>query len=80
MVARRARRRRIGWIKVCVGVEFSDLHFAANCMLAEFEAIDLFQEHVLKEGPQNNESAVEQAKDKQIANMIRTSVGMREKK
>lgn len=45
-----------------------------------FEAIDLFQEHVLKEGPQDNESAMEQAKDKHIANMIRTAVGRQEKK
>lgn len=30
-------------------------------------AIDLFQEHVLKQGPQNNESALEQAKDEYIS-------------
>ncbi|EAU91993.1 hypothetical protein CC1G_05980 [Coprinopsis cinerea okayama7 len=36
------------------------------------KAIDLFQEHVLKEGPQNNESAIEQAKDKMIADTIRS--------
>ncbi|KAF8652798.1 hypothetical protein AX16_004151 [Volvariella volvacea WC 439] len=35
------------------------------------KAIDLFQEHILKEGPQNNESALEQAKDKIIADTIR---------
>jgi len=38
------------------------------------KAIDLFQQHVLKEGPQNNESAIEQAKDKQIADAIRKAV------
>ncbi|KAF8959753.1 hypothetical protein BDZ97DRAFT_1906119 [Flammula alnicola] len=43
------------------------------------KAIDLFQEHVLKEGPQNNESALEQAKDKQIANTIRKALGQKEK-
>ncbi|CAG8643470.1 15957_t:CDS:2, partial [Acaulospora colombiana] len=37
----------------------------------EKEAIDMFQEHVMKSGPQNNESAIEQAKDKQIADAIR---------
>ncbi|KAJ3505228.1 hypothetical protein NLJ89_g7530 [Agrocybe chaxingu] len=36
------------------------------------KAVDAFQEHVLKAGAQNNESAVEQAKDEQIANAIRT--------
>ncbi|PVG02109.1 hypothetical protein CPB86DRAFT_682744, partial [Serendipita vermifera] len=35
------------------------------------KAVDMFQEHVLKAGPQNNESAIEQAKDKQIADAIR---------
>lgn len=35
-------------------------------------AIDLVQEHVLKAGDQSNESAVEQAKDTQIASAIRT--------
>lgn len=34
-------------------------------------AIDLFQEHVLKQGPQHNESAVEQLKDKHIADAIK---------
>jgi hypothetical protein len=33
--------------------------------------MDLFEEHALHQGPQNNESAFEQAKDKQIANSIR---------
>jgi len=36
------------------------------------KAIDAFQEHVLKQGPQHNESAMEQAKDGQIADAIRT--------
>jgi hypothetical protein len=34
-------------------------------------AIDFVQEHVLKQGPQNNESAVEQLKDKTIADSIK---------
>ena len=38
-------------------------------------AIDFVQEHVLKEGPQNNESAIEQAKDKKIADTIRAAIG-----
>ena len=38
-------------------------------------AIDFFQEHVLKQGNQSNESAIEQAKDKQIADAIRHAVG-----
>ncbi|KAJ3531517.1 hypothetical protein NMY22_g8124 [Coprinellus aureogranulatus] len=37
----------------------------------EEEAIDLFQEHVLKEGQQHNESALEQLKDNQIESTIR---------
>jgi len=44
------------------------------------KAIDLFQEHVLKEGAQHNESAMEQLKDKQIASTIRKTLGMPEKK
>ena len=39
-------------------------------------AIDLFQEHILKQGNQSNESAIEQAKDKQIAEAIRDALGM----
>jgi hypothetical protein len=31
----------------------------------------MFQEHVLHQGPQNNESAIEQAKDKAISDSIR---------
>lgn len=34
-------------------------------------AIDMFQEKVLKEGPQDNETAAEQAKDEMIAGVIR---------
>jgi hypothetical protein len=34
-------------------------------------AIDFYQEHVLKQGKQDDESAIEQAKDKQIASVIR---------
>lgn len=36
-----------------------------------FLAIDFYQEHVLKQGKQDDESAVEQLKDKQIASVIR---------
>lgn len=35
-------------------------------------AVDFFQEHVLKAGPQHNESAVEQAKDEHISDAIRS--------
>ncbi|TVY87207.1 hypothetical protein LAWI1_G005225, partial [Lachnellula willkommii] len=35
------------------------------------KAIDLFQEKVLGQGPQDNESALEQAKDEQISDFIR---------
>ncbi|KAG6846957.1 hypothetical protein H0H93_010884 [Arthromyces matolae] len=35
------------------------------------KAIDFVQEHVLREGQQKSESAIEQLKDKQIANAIR---------
>jgi hypothetical protein len=34
-------------------------------------AIDFFQEHVLRQGPQNNETALEQLKDKKIADSIK---------
>lgn len=33
--------------------------------------VDWVQENVLHQGPQNNESAVEQAKDEQISDFIR---------
>ncbi|KAF9540735.1 hypothetical protein CPC08DRAFT_717260 [Agrocybe pediades] len=35
------------------------------------KGVDMFQEHVLHQGPQNNESAMEQAKDEQISDGIR---------
>lgn len=34
-------------------------------------AVDWVQEHVLGQGPQNNESVIEQAKDEQISDFIR---------
>ena len=40
-------------------------------MLTALIGIDLVQEKVLGQGPQNNESAVEQAKDEQISDFIR---------
>ncbi|TFK25747.1 hypothetical protein FA15DRAFT_693543 [Coprinopsis marcescibilis] len=43
------------------------------------KAIDLFQEHVLKSGSQDNESAVEQLKDKHIAETIRKTLGIEKK-
>ncbi|KAF2154504.1 hypothetical protein K461DRAFT_275627 [Myriangium duriaei CBS 260.36] len=36
------------------------------------KAVDMFQEKVLGQGPQDNESAVEQAKDEQISDFIRS--------
>jgi len=35
------------------------------------KAVDLFQQHILGQGSQSNESAIEQLKDEQIANAIR---------
>ncbi|KAF2135790.1 uncharacterized protein K452DRAFT_238691 [Aplosporella prunicola CBS 121167] len=35
------------------------------------KAIDAYQEHVMHEGPQDNESAIEQAKDEFISDYIR---------
>lgn len=40
-------------------------------LVSRCAAIDLVQEHVLKQGQQKNESALEQAKDRQIAGAIR---------
>jgi len=37
------------------------------------KAVDLFQQHILKQGDQGDESVVEQLKDEQIANAIRLS-------
>lgn len=36
------------------------------------KGVDMFQERVLGQGPQNNESAIEQAKDEQISDAIRS--------
>lgn len=38
-----------------------------------FKAIDFVQEHILKQGDQSNESAVEQFKDEQISDAIRSA-------
>ena len=38
-----------------------------------FIAIDFVQEHILKQGDQSNESAVEQFKDEQISDAIRSA-------
>ncbi|KAG6872694.1 hypothetical protein C0995_007576 [Termitomyces sp. Mi166 len=38
------------------------------------KVIDIVQEHVLKEGQQKDESAIEQLKDEQIANVIRSGL------
>ncbi|KAL9612819.1 MAG: hypothetical protein Q9167_002602 [Letrouitia subvulpina] len=38
------------------------------------KGIDAFQEKVLGQGPQNNESAIEQAKDEQMSDFIRSKV------
>ncbi|KAK4936566.1 hypothetical protein LTR66_015318 [Elasticomyces elasticus] len=35
------------------------------------KGIDLVQQHILGQGPQNNESALEQAKDEQMSDYIR---------
>lgn len=42
----------------------------ADVFLSEL-GVDLVQEKVLGQGPQNNESAIEQAKDEQISDFIR---------
>jgi hypothetical protein len=42
-------------------------------------AIDMFQEHVLGSGPQHNESAIEQLKDKHIEDTIRKTLGLEDK-
>ncbi|TFK67818.1 hypothetical protein BDN72DRAFT_842579 [Pluteus cervinus] len=36
------------------------------------KGVDMFQQHVLKQGPQTNESAMEQAKDERISDAIRS--------
>ena len=40
-------------------------------MLTRNQGIDMFQEKVMGQGPQNDESAVEQAKDEQISDFVR---------
>lgn len=43
-------------------------------------AIDGFQEHILHQGDQSNESAVEQLKDEKIAAAIRKQLHLKEEK
>ncbi|PVG02426.1 hypothetical protein CPB86DRAFT_780366 [Serendipita vermifera] len=43
------------------------------------KAIDFYQEHVLHKGSQDHESAIEQAKDAQIAHAIRHGLGLKDK-
>jgi hypothetical protein len=43
----------------------------STCILKRRSGIDLFQEKVLGQGQQDNESAVEQAKDEKISDFIR---------
>ncbi|KAK1771455.1 hypothetical protein QBC33DRAFT_523778 [Phialemonium atrogriseum] len=40
------------------------------------KGVDWAQEHILGQGPQDNESAVEQAKDEQISDYIRDIVNL----
>jgi len=44
------------------------------------KAIDFYQEHVLREGPQTHESAFERAKDHEIASAIRHATGHKDDK
>lgn len=37
------------------------------------KGVDMFQERILHKGPQNNESAIEQAKDEKISDGIRSA-------
>lgn len=48
-------------------------------LLNEFTALDKFQEHVLHQGDQSNESAWEQMKDDKIADAIRTQLHIKSK-
>jgi hypothetical protein len=46
------------------------IYFRAS-LLTLLKAVDMFQEKILGQGPQDNESAIEQAKDEQISDFIR---------
>lgn len=62
-VERKAKQRKITWIKVFPRAPIL-------CCFARWligVAIDFAQEKVLGQGPQDNESAIEQAKDEQIS-------------
>lgn len=61
-VGREAKRRKITWIKVF-------FHAPILCSARQLTgvAIDFAQEKVFGQGPQDNESALEQAKDEQIS-------------
>ncbi len=81
---REVRRTRIIWTKVCFHllipqshkhkgkISLNNVSYGRNVrILTSQPGIDMFQEKILKQGPQDNESAIEQAKDEQISDMIR---------
>lgn len=53
------------------GVIIGGLFTAPTLTREPASGVDFVQEHVLGQGPQDNESAVEQAKDEQISDFIR---------
>ena len=57
------------WTKVCCLLFRYQQKSASNHV--GIKGVDFVQEHVLGQGPQNNESAIEQAKDEQISDFIR---------
>lgn len=48
------------------------LAFLASFILTQLAGVDFMQEKFFGQGPQDNESAVEQAKDEQISDFIRS--------
>lgn len=49
--------------------------FLSDMEIPKMPGVDWVQEHVMKQGPQDNESAIEQAKDEQISGRLSCSAG-----
>lgn len=54
-----------------LSISFSVFAGKPEKLTVDYSGVDFVQEKVLNQGPQDNESAIEQAKDEQISDFIR---------
>lgn len=70
-VDERARKTRTGLTRVCLSHELSQSVNTVQLADTFIAGVDFVQEKFMGQGPQDNESAVEQAKDEQISDYLR---------